>query len=298
MSLAGRSILNTQSLSTDEVISLFQLAQRNRFPNASKKKIALLLFFEASTRTRLSFEIALHQLGFDFAELGNSSSTLKGESQLDTLETVLAMKPDLVITRFGENSSLSQYLERQLEIPLISGGTGTSAHPTQALTDALTILQHRGKIEGEKVLIVGDIKHSRVATSNVELLTRLGARLCYFGPREWLPETGSTVSSLKEGIAWATVIMALRIQRERHNQIPGNEEHFLGDLEYFKLYGVKCEDLNQFNGLLLHPGPVLWGVEVSKEVKSLPQCKILDQVRNGVSIRKALLASVTGLEHG
>ncbi len=307
-----QSILDTRTLSANAFHSLFELADqfrscsesngRFRSPEAGPSdgsKVAALLFFEPSTRTRLSFQQAAYRLGLPVLTMEESSSSVsKGESLTDTVLNVLAMKPDCLVIRYGVSQELDELLPT-VSIPVINAGNGTSAHPTQALLDAYTILRERGRIEGERVLIVGDIIHSRVARSNFDVLSRLGAEVGVCGPKELLPSlsempAGSMVfHDLDEGLAWATVCMGLRIQFERHGH---------GDVRdqltaYHRSYGITRSRLQhlQPEGILMHPGPINHGVEFSTDVLQDSRCRVLAQVTNGVLIRAAVLSILLGL---
>lgn len=302
MSITGRSVFSTQDLTTDQAHSIFNLAdqilkQQSKIPAASKSMICA--FFEPSTRTRMSFQMAglqagVHSINFDSAQ----SSLSKGETLSDTVLNLAAMKPDLLVIRYGDSKELDQLLPT-LKIPVLSGGSGKSAHPTQALLDAFTILKERGRFEGEKVFIVGDIEHSRVARSNYELLTRLGCEIGFCGPNQMLPPKQNFpkavyFNSLKEGIAWATVCMGLRIQLERHS----SPEEKMSDRDYHAEFGINPLALKAFanDGIIMHPGPINQGLEFASEVLADQRCRVLQQVTYGVAVRAALIKKVLGVE--
>tara|TARA_B100000609_G_scaffold199667_1_gene206086 strand:+ start:59680 stop:60570 length:891 start_codon:yes stop_codon:yes gene_type:complete len=262
--------------------------------------VVALVFAEPSTRTRLSFQMAAYRLGLRTVTLDNPSvaSLSKGETLSDTIRNVAAMKPDVIVTRFNDDPEAEETL-KSVGCPAISGGIGAQEHPTQALSDAFTILQNRGQVKGEKVLIVGDVLHSRVANSNLLLLQKMGAEIAYCAPDEFVPQQEQwkgvkSFSSLEDGVKWATVIMGLRVQRERHS----SRGLGLSIAEYRERYRVGGDQLEVFakDGILLHPGPVIRGVEFSDYVMSEPRCKVLDQVTSGVFVRAALLSFVLGLE--
>ncbi len=295
MSLRGRSVLGIESLSDAEIRRLFDLAKEP--PSKGCKgngKNIVILFFEPSTRTRLSFCLAAQSLGISVIDFGGieQTSLVKGETLVDTFENVVAMGPDLVVVRYGKDDEFSELLSRWEGVPVLSGGCGVFSHPTQALADALTIEEFRGKVQGERVLIMGDIVHSRVAKSNLELLVRLGAEVKFCGPRPWFPR-GEEALSRDEGIRWATVIISLRVQWERHQvraqSLRGESE------EYHREFGLNQKVLEKFDGILMHPGPVNYGVELDVSLKSDPRFRVYDQVRNGVHLRRALLSGVLGL---
>lgn len=306
------SLLDTKTLRADDIFSLFRLADRFRRrsdehgffykPGTSPppgSKIVSLLFFEASTRTRMSFQQAAYRLGLPVLTMESSSSSVtKGETLTDTVLNVLAMKPDCLVIRYGESAELDTLLP-ELPIPVINAGNGTHAHPTQGLLDAYTILKERGQIEGEKVLIVGDLRHSRVARSNFDVLSKLGALIGVCGPDDLLPTAeempGARIfRDLEEGMRWATVCMGLRIQFERHAQDDVRERV----AEYHRLYGISRVRLQSLvpAGILMHPGPINHGVEFSSDVLQDPRSRVLAQVSNGVLLRAALLARLLDLE--
>ncbi|NCN42398.1 aspartate carbamoyltransferase catalytic subunit [bacterium] len=310
MSLQKSSFLSSSQLSNSEVDQLFD--RTRLFKEEFEKKgtlnhliktsdpVVALVFAEPSTRTRLSFQMACYRLGLKTITLDNPSvaSLSKGETLSDTLRNVAAMMPDAMVTRFNEDSEAEATIAN-LGCPIINGGVGTKEHPTQALSDAYTILEHRGQVSGEKVLIVGDVLHSRVANSNLILLQKMGAEIAYCAPEEFIPQQElwkgvKSFSTLEEGVRWATVIMGLRVQRERHSQ----RGLGLSIAEYRERYRVGGDQLEIFDpkGILLHPGPVIRGVEFSDYVLNEPRCKVLDQVSAGVFVRAALVSFVLGLE--
>ena len=251
------------------------------------------LFFESSTRTRTSFEIAAKRLGADTISItAQGSSTDKGESLLDTLNTLAAMRPDAIVMRHSA-SGAPNFLSRYLETPIVNAGDGFHEHPTQALLDALTILDHRPSLAGLRVAIIGDILHSRVARSNLHLLTKFGAKVILCGPPPMLPKQfddfGPNVKltyRIDEAIADADVIMMLRVQLERQNVplIPSASE-------YFRFYGLRLEHLKSArpDAIVMHPGPINRGREISSEVADFPRSVILNQVENGIAVRMAVL---------
>lgn len=314
MSTLGQSFLRAKDVSPEDVNKIFQRAtlfksqynKEKRIDHLIDKgqlgqKVMALVFSEPSTRTRTSFQMAAMRLGLRVVLLDNMavSSMQKGETVADTLRNVGAMKPDVIVARFDEDPEAYEVVESS-EIPFINGGIGMYEHPTQALLDAFTILENRGSLEGEKVLIVGDVLHSRVANSNLALLTKMGAEVAYCAPSEFQPTHKDWVdvpqfSDRDEAVKWASVIMGLRIQRERHASA-GNIG--LSVASYRDKYRIGGDQLNHFreDGILLHPGPVNRGVEFSNYVLSDSRCRILDQVTNGVFVRASLLSYILGLE--
>ncbi len=312
MSLIGRSFLSTENLSLEDTESLFSTAkifktefnQKQRIDHLIKdqhQRCLALAFFEPSTRTRLSFQMAAFRLGFQVASLDSVavSSVSKGETLSDTLKVLAAMKPDALVVRYGENSDLEECIN-EMQIPVINAGSGLHEHPTQAVLDAFTILENRGKIKGEKVLIIGDVLHSRVANSALLLLTKLGAEVAFCAPEEFIPQSqnwkaAKKFNSLSEGVQWASVCMCLRIQKERHTL-----RHDIGRTmaEYREQFRFGSAQLKIFlsDGILLHPGPVIRGIEMSTKALEDPRSKVLDQVTNGVFVRAAILAKIFGLE--
>ena len=254
-------------------------------------KTVIHLFYEPSTRTRTSFDIAAKRLSADtYSITASTSSLVKGETSLDTLKNLEAMKPDIFIIRHAASGSPHRLAQRTLA-SVINAGDGMHEHPSQALLDMMTIKEHKERLAGLTVLIVGDIAHSRVARSNIWGLTRMGARVMVCGPPTLIPPRieamGVTVSlRLEEVIPQADVIMMLRLQMERQQQM------LLPSLrEYAIRYGLDCRKLKTAREdlLIMHPGPINRGVEISPEVADGPHSVILDQVTNGVAVRMALL---------
>lgn len=314
MSNPSQSLLDTTALDTAALFSLFKLTdklaerfQKNRvFYDPFKKpilgsKVIAVLFFEPSTRTRMSFEMAANRLGARVIRLDevSSSSLSKGESYLDTVLNVLAMNPDVLVVRYGKSAELDA-LWPTLSIPVINGGSGTMAHPTQGLLDAYTILKERGKIEGEKILVVGDILYSRVARSNFDILHRLGAEIAVCGPEKLLPSAKEfphikVFSKIEEGLQWATVCMGLRMQLERHDKAEVNASVLDEHQRLYRIDAAKLRHLRK-DGIVMHPGPINHGVEFTSEVLQDPRSRVLQQVSNGVLLRGAVLAARLNLE--
>jgi len=258
-------------------------------------KMIVNLFYEASTRTRTSFEIAAKRLGADAVSItASGSSVSKGESLVDTLNTLAAMRPDAIVMRHAA-SGAPHFLARHLPTPIINAGDGTHEHPTQALLDARTILDRGKQLEGLRVAIIGDIAHSRVARSNVFLLAKYGADIVLCGPASLLPPElkqlapGVTLTTdMDEAIRNADVIMMLRVQLERQHEaaFPAGE--------YFPFYGLRLEHLKlaKADVIVMHPGPINRGREISSEVADSQRSAILNQVENGISVRMAVLERV------
>jgi len=295
-------LLGIEHLTRGQVESILDRARDFQPRTDTPAKLDLLrarmvvnLFFEASTRTRTSFEIAAKRLGADTISItAQASSVSKGESLVDTLNTLAAMRPDAIVMRHSA-SGAPQFLQRYLGKPIINAGDGTHEHPTQALLDARTILDRGASLEKLRVAIIGDIAHSRVARSNVYLLSKFGAEIVLCGPASLLPKElkeiapGITLTTdMREAIRGADVIMMLRVQLERQNDSP-----FPSD-EYFSFYGLRLEhlELARPNVIVMHPGPINRGREISSEVADSQRSVILNQVENGIAVRMAVLEKV------
>jgi aspartate carbamoyltransferase catalytic subunit len=277
----------------------FQPLQNQSFKRLDtlRGKMIVNLFFEASTRTRTSFEIAAKRLGADAVSISASGSSVsKGESLVDTLNTLAAMRPNAIVMRHSA-SGAPHFLARHLPIPIINAGDGTHEHPTQALLDARTILDRRPKLEGLRVAIIGDIAHSRVARSNVHLLSKFGVDIVLCGPAPLLPTElkqiapGVTLTNdICQAIRHADVIMMLRVQLERQH-----ESSFPAG-EYFQFFGLRLEhiELAKPDVIVMHPGPINRGRELSSEVADSQRSVILNQVENGISVRMAVLERIIG----
>src|SRR5438067_4234359 len=271
--------------------------QRIKARDLLRGRMVVNLFFEASTRTRTSFEIAAKRLGADAISItASSSSVSKGESLVDTLNTLVAMRPDAIIMRHAA-SGAQHFLARHLPTPIINAGDGTHEHPTQALLDARTILDRRETLEGLRVAIIGDIAHSRVARSNVHLLSKFGAEIVLCGPASLLPVELAQLApgvrlttDIRDAIRDADVIMMLRVQLERQHEaaFPASE--------YLQFYGLRLEhlDLARPDAIVMHPGPINRGRELSSEVADFQRSVILNQVENGIAVRMAVLERVIG----
>jgi aspartate carbamoyltransferase catalytic subunit len=299
-----KDLLGIDDLSKDEIYLVLETAEAMReIGERPIKKVPTLrgktvvnLFYEPSTRTRTSFEIAEKRLSADTLNIAvASSSVLKGETLADTAMNIEAMGPDMIVLRHA-SSGACHLLSRICRSRIINAGDGMHEHPTQALLDAFTIRQHKPSIEGLKVAIVGDLLHSRVLRSNVLLLTKLGADVWVSGPPTLVPrgieQLGVRVStSVDEAIADADVIMMLRIQQERM------QGAFFPSLrEYFHLFGMTVARVGRAKPdvIIMHPGPMNRGVEIASEVADGPYSVILEQVANGVAVRMAVLYLLAG----
>jgi aspartate carbamoyltransferase catalytic subunit len=302
-----RDLLALEPLSAEELTFLldqskpFQEIQRHPLKKLAtlRGKTVALAFFENSTRTRISFGTAASRLGADTMNLqAESSSVKKGESLLDTVYTLNAMKPDCLVMRHA-SSGAADFVANQLDIPVINAGDGTHEHPSQGLLDALTIRDRLGTIENLNITILGDLQHSRVARSNIHLLTKFGCKFTLCGPAMWVPKEleqlgapGASirrVNRIEEALEGADVVHMLRVQTERLY-----EPSISGD-DYILLYQLNAERLRlaKKNALVLHPGPMNRGVEITPEVADGPQSCVLEQVTNGIAVRMALLYLLT-----
>lgn len=304
--MTTKGLLGIEGLDRAEIESILE---RARFfqppPNQTFRRFDTLrgksvvnLFFEASTRTRVSFEIAARRLGAEAVSIqAQGSSVSKGESLVDTLNTLVAMRPDAIIMRHAA-SGAPHFLARHLQnTPIVNAGDGTHEHPTQALLDARTILDHLGKLDGLRVAIIGDIAHSRVARSNIYLLSKFGADIVLCGPAPLVPNELKQIASgvsieynIEKAIAGADVIMMLRVQLERQHETP------MPAGEYFRFYGLRLDHvgLARQGAIVMHPGPINRGREISSEVADSQSSVILNQVENGVAVRMAVLERILG----
>ncbi len=281
-------------MNAGEIERLLSLATEFKSGKATRKNLSgrtvALFFSENSTRTKLSFTLAAQKLGARVLDLNESTSSVaKGESLLDTSKTLEAMGADCIVIRHQE-SGITRYLQQHLQIPIVNAGDGWSEHPSQCLLDLLTISEYK-KFAGLKVVIAGDILHSRVARSDAEALRKLGATVSFTGPKTLMPPK-TEKAPWPESLKATDVLVLLRIQKERQDQglLPSLSE-------YHKLYGLTAEYLEMLptDSLILHPGPVNQGVELADAVLENPRCKILNQVENGVFARMALLyAAIEG----
>ncbi|KPL61623.1 aspartate carbamoyltransferase catalytic subunit [Rossellomorea vietnamensis] len=284
-----KNLLTMNDLSKEEIIQILEQAERfqkGETWECGKKKYAANLFFEASTRTKCSFEMAERKLGLEVIPFeARTSSIQKGESLYDTVKTLESIGVDTVVIRH----SLERYFDQlsSLNISVINGGDGCGNHPTQCLLDLLTIHQEFGRFEGIKVSIIGDIAHSRVARSNAEALTKLGAEVYFSGPKEWFPSSDQKhYLPVDESITDADVIMLLRIQHERHVSTST-----LTKEEYHERFGLTISRKERMkpSSIILHPAPVNRGVEIADSLVECKQSRIFNQMENGVYVRMAVL---------
>ena len=297
--LSVEHLVGIKELSTEDIHLIFKTADSfKEVINRPIKKVPSLrditianLFFENSTRTKLSFELAEKRLSADIVNFSASGSSVKkGESLVDTVNNILSMKVDLVVMRHP-NPGAASFLSRKIGAKVINAGDGTHEHPTQALLDAYSIREKLGIVKGKKVVIVGDILHSRVALSNIYCLQKLGAEVMVCGPLNLIPKNikdlGVKVSTnLKEALEWCDVANMLRIQLERQD-----ETYFPSLREYSMLFGLNKEILDSLSKkiVVMHPGPINRGVEITSDVADSEQSIILQQVENGVAVRMAVI---------
>jgi len=297
-------ILGIEQLSTEDISYILNTADSFKEISARPiKKVPTLrghtiinLFFEPSTRTRLSFEVAAKRMSADTFNISPStSSTTKGETLIDTARNISAMHPDIIIIRHS-CSGAPHLLSRYVDAAVINAGDGAHEHPSQGLLDLLTVKEHRGTLSGLKIAIIGDISHSRVAHSDIVGFTKMGSEVFVYGPSTLIPkgidQLGAVVcTSLSQAVRDADVVMTLRIQKERQ------DDPLLPSLrEYSREFGISRSvlALARPDALVMHPGPVNRGVELNPDVADGPQSVILDQVTNGVAVRMALLYLVMG----
>jgi len=299
----GKGLLDIESLARSDAEAILERAKFFQPPPGQpyarhsflQGRSIVNMFFEASTRTRTSFEIAGRRLGAEIISItASGSSVSKGESLVDTLNTLGAMRPDAIVMRHSA-SGAPHFLSRYLPIPIVNAGDGLHEHPTQALLDALTILDRLKTLEGLRVAIIGDIAHSRVARSNVFLLSKFGAQIVLCGPASLLPREISQIAAgielttdMEKAIRGVDVIMMLRVQLERQHEtaFPANE--------YFRFFGLRIEHMKlaKPDVIVMHPGPMNRGQEISSEVADSQSSAILNQVGNGIAVRMAVLERV------
>ena len=302
-----RDLLGIRDLTAAEIVGILDTAENfSEISTREVKKVPALrgktiinLFFESSTRTRTSFELAAKRLSADTVNISVSSSSLsKGETLLDTAMNLDAMAPDCIVVRHS-SAGVPHQLAKVSRAAIINAGDGANEHPTQALLDAMTIREHKKTIAGLNVAIVGDILHSRVARSNIHLLTKLGAKVRVAGPRTLVPDDFQYLVEkdlqvcphIEDAIVGTDVVMILRIQRERQDSA-----YFPTLREYAIHYGLTDErlDLAKKDAIVLHPGPMNRGIEISSDVADSSRSLILDQVKYGVAVRMAVLYLATG----
>jgi aspartate carbamoyltransferase catalytic subunit len=302
--LSVSHLLGIKDLTPDDIENIFVTADSfKQVINRPIKKVPSLrditianLFFENSTRTKLSFELAQKRLSADIINFSASGSSVKkGETLIDTVNNILAMKVDMVVMRHSSPGA-ALFLSKHVKAKIINAGDGTHEHPTQALLDAYSIREKLGSVKGKKIVIVGDILHSRVALSNIFCLQKLGAEVMVCGPATLIPryihELGVIVESdLDKALAWCDVANMLRIQLERQDI-----KYFPSLREYAMLFGLDKERLQRAGKeiLIMHPGPINRGVEITSEVADGNQSIILDQVENGVAVRMAVMYLLAG----
>ena len=282
-------LVDTNDFTDTQIQNLLEDAKRfkaHRPQQLLHDKLLITLFFEASTRTRSSFEVAAKRLGASVVHLDPSrSSSKKGESLEDTFANLCAMEPDGIIVRHSENETPQRLADMQ-KSPVINAGAGNYAHPTQALLDLFTMVEHfDGDIEGKTIAIVGDIVSSRVASSGIRLFTRMGMNIVLVAPKQFMPESNlPQYEKLEDVMDKVDVIMSLRAQLERHET-----ELFEDYDDYAKQYCISKGRMGNRNIAVLHPGPVMRNIDISDEMLNDPRCKVLTQVKNGVFIRMAIL---------
>jgi aspartate carbamoyltransferase catalytic subunit len=286
-----KHLTSTRDLSLEDINSILKRTKELKstpYQKSLKDKLIITIFFENSTRTRSSFEIAAKRLGAQVVSLDVSkSSTAKGETLFDTASNLDAMEPDAIIVRH-KDSGVPKLLSNYISCPLINGGDGSHAHPSQALLDLFTIKEHFGfaDLKGKKIAIVGDIKNSRVANSNIELLNRFGLEVILVAPPHFMPKWEGVKKSysIKDVAKEVDIIMSLRTQVERHATIT-----YASLKDYANDFCITKEIVKDRDILLLHPGPVNRNIDISDEMLLDPRCKVLTQVKNGVYTRMAIL---------
>jgi aspartate carbamoyltransferase catalytic subunit len=305
MALSTKHLLGIKDLNSEDIQLILSTAgQFKEVLQRPVKKVPTLrdvnivnLFYENSTRTRISFELAEKRLSADVVNFTvSSSSAAKGETLLDTVNNILSMKVDMVVMRHSA-SGAPHFLAKHIDAAIINAGDGINEHPTQALLDAFSMIEKFGSLKGLKVAIIGDIMHSRVALSNIYLLKKMGAEIMVSGPPTLIPTYLQAAMDIKveyninKALAWCDVANVLRIQLERQNQ-----PLFSSLREYNLAYGISMDRLNKLNKdiVIMHPGPINRGVEMDSDVADSRHSIILDQVENGVAVRMACLYLLTG----
>ena len=304
MQLERKNILDMASLSVDEISTILDTADSMKeISQRSVKKVptlrgktVVLFFYEPSTRTRISFDIAAKRLSADSLSISASSSSMvKGETLIDTARNLEAMNPDVIVIRHS-SAGAPHMLARMISPCIINAGDGMHAHPTQSLLDLMTVRENKGEVNGLRIAIIGDISHSRVARSNCIGFKKMGAEVILSGPQTMIPKGIETLGvsvtlNVEDAICDADVIMMLRIQKERQKSFL-----FPSEREYARVYGLSKKRLVNAKDevLIMHPGPINRGVEIAPEVADGPYSIILDQVTNGVAVRMALLYLVAG----
>ncbi|MDQ1264509.1 MAG: aspartate carbamoyltransferase catalytic subunit [Campylobacterota bacterium] len=286
-----KHLIATNDLTIKEIEEILESAQTfsdGRFERILENKIIITLFFENSTRTRSSFEIAAKRLGAEVVHLDvANSSTKKGETLVDTAMNLDAMGPHAIIVRH-QNSGVPKILSNHIKASIINAGDGAHAHPTQALLDLFTLKKHFKDVKGKKIAIVGDIKNSRVANSNIELLSRFGMEVILVAPPQFLPKTNlKTTHFLHEIVDEVDAIMSLRTQTERHSS-----QTYASLKDYASDFCITSELIGDRDIILLHPGPVHRNIDICDALLADKRCKVLEQVSNGVAVRMAVLKKI------
>ena len=306
MNLRSKDLVSIKDLSAGEIEHIIETAAGfkdvlgrdiKKVP-ALRGKTTVNLFYEPSTRTRTSFEVAAKRLSTDVINIAPStSSVVKGETLLDTARTVLALGADIVVIRH-KCSGTPHFLARNIDASVVNAGDGTNEHPTQALLDLFTMKENKGRIQGLEVAIVGDILHSRVAKSNIYALSKLGAKVRLIGPPTLVPDCLRDLgvgiyADMNDGLEGVDVIMMLRIQLERQGK-----GFFPSTHEYFRNWGLTAARVARAkdDAIIMHPGPMNRGIEIASEVADSSRSVILDQVTNGIAIRMAVLYLVSGVK--
>jgi len=284
----SKHLTHTKDLKKEEILQIFTNAKKyldEKKRNDLFGKLIINVFFENSTRTRSSFEIAAKRLGADVVNLDVArSSTAKGETLFDTAANLDAMGPSAIVVRHNR-AGVPKILSKYVKCSIINAGDGAHQHPTQGLLDLFTLMQQWGSLEGKKIAIVGDIKNSRVANSDIELFLRFGAEVLLVAPPHFLPKTNlPTTSNIKEAIDFADAIISLRTQTERHSS-----QSFASLQDYAQNFQITKELIKDKDILIMHPGPVHRNVDISDEVLADERCLVLKQVKNGVAVRMGIL---------
>jgi len=289
----SKHLTHTKDLTKEDILEIFKYAKEyldEKKRDDLKGKLIINVFFENSTRTRSSFEIAAKRLGADVVNLDvNRSSTAKGETLFDTAANLDAMGPDAIVVRHNR-AGVPKILSKYVKCSIINAGDGAHQHPTQGLLDLFTLIEELGSIEGKTISIVGDIRNSRVANSDIELLTRFKAKIILVGPPQFLPKTNlPTTYNLKEAIEKSDAIISLRTQTERHST-----PTFSSLKDYATNFQITKDLIKDKNILIMHPGPVHRNIDISDEVLEDKRCLVLKQVKNGVAVRMGILKFLLG----
>lgn len=299
---AGQSLLNLQHRQPEEIVSFFKFVQSITDSKSLQKKIlsstgetAALLFFEPSTRTRVSFQSACARLGLHPIVVSGRQGTSgeKGETDEDTIKNIASLEPSVLIVRAQDELDFKA-LSQEVSMPIINAGWGKRGHPTQALLDVYTLWKKRGNLQGLRLLFIGDIAHSRIVSSHLEFLKSLKIEVGFCAPDAFCPplsEGGTRFTKLDEALPWADAVMALRVQFERHNQSLQTSPQ-----DFHLHYGLTTERLRQLkkDALIMHPGPINYGIEMAQAVVQDPRSCVLEQVNNGLWVRVALLHQILG----